>query len=86
MTDEIDERTPSYLNESISAEEVLKGLIKLKCNKAAGFDNTPAEVVKCQRLQSTLCVLFNRCFMNGVISICMEERGNSSYTKIFNRG
>ena len=73
LTDEIDERTPSYLNE----EEVLKGLINLKCNKAAGFDNIPAEVVKCQRLQSILCVLFNRCFMNG---------GNSPHTKIFNRG
>ena len=34
LTDEIDERTPSYLYESITVEEILKALTKLKCNKA----------------------------------------------------
>ena len=67
LTDEIDERTPSYLNESITVEEILKALTKLKCNKAVGFDNIPAEVMKSQRLQSTLCALLNRCFINCVI-------------------
>ena len=67
LTDEIDERTPSYLNESIAVEEILKALTKLKCNKAVGFDNIPAEAIKSQRLQSTLCALFNHCYINGVI-------------------
>ena len=67
LSDEVDERTHSYLNESISVEEILKGLTKLKCNKARGFDSIPAEVIKNQRLQGALTVLFNRCFVSGVV-------------------
>ena len=67
LTDEIDERTPSYLNESTTVEETLKALTKLKCNKAVGFDNIPAEVIKSQRLQNILCALFHLRFINGVI-------------------
>ena len=51
--DEMDEQTSRYLNESITVEEIIKGLAKLKCYKTAEFDNISPEVTKSQCLRST---------------------------------
>ena len=56
-----------FLNSDI-CETALKIAIKrLKCNKATGFDELPAEVLKCERLTHILLRLFNKCFTLGLI-------------------
>ena len=53
--------------------EVLLSYWSSYCEASAIFialliiNSIPAEVIKSQRLQSTLCALFNRCFIKGVI-------------------
>ena len=45
----------------------------LKCNKAVGIDELPAEVIKCVNLLATLCELFNKCFITIIISSAWKE-------------
>lgn len=59
--------TPEYLNEGISVAEITEGLVKLKNNKASGYDNIPSEIIKCPRLHIILHSLINKCFEKGII-------------------
>ena len=52
----------------------LKAAIKsLKCNKAVGIDELPAEVLKCNNLLALLLALFNKYFETGIIPTAWKQ-------------
>ena len=55
------------LNSDICETELKIAIKRLKCNKATGFDELPAEVLKCERLTHVLLRLFDKCFTLGLI-------------------
>ena len=57
----------STLNSDICETELKLAVNRLKCNKAAGIDELPAEILKCERLTDVLLKLFNKCFSTGLI-------------------
>ena len=57
----------STLNSDICETDLKLAVNRLKCNKAAGIDGLPAEVLKCERLTDVLLKLFNKCFSTGLI-------------------
>ncbi|MEW8547636.1 MAG: reverse transcriptase family protein, partial [Candidatus Thiodiazotropha sp.] len=54
------------LNGSLSIDEVRKAVSQLKANKACGYDEIPAEVLKNDKMIYALFVLFDKCFTTGV--------------------
>ena len=56
-----------FLNSPITIDEIQKAIRKVKCKKAAGIDDIPAECHKhsCDELLPALVLLFNTIIANG---------------------
>ncbi len=55
------------LNRKISVDEVKRALQETKNGKAPGYDEIPAEILRCGNMPYILCNLFNVCFNTGNI-------------------
>ena len=60
-------------NAEISTTELKLAIKSLKCNKAVGIDDLPAEILKCDNLLDTLLALFNKCFATGIIPTAWKQ-------------
>ena len=57
----------------ISITELKLAIKSLKCNKAVGIDDLPAEVLKCDNLLDALRALFNKCFATGITPTAWKQ-------------
>jgi hypothetical protein len=57
----------STWNVPISLMEVMTAIHSLKNNKAVGFDDIPAEILKCPRILDPMWKLCNHCFVTGSV-------------------
>ena len=63
----------NYFETEIEISEVQAAVKTLKCNKAVGIDELPAEVLKCDNLFATLCALSNKCFITSIIPSAWKQ-------------
>ena len=57
----------------INITELKLAIKSLKCNKAVGIDDLPAEILKCDNLRNTLLALLNKCFTTGIIPTAWKQ-------------
>ena len=57
----------------ININELRLAIKSLKCNKAVGIDDLPAEILKCDSLLDTLLALLNKCFTTGIIPTAWKQ-------------
>ena len=57
----------------ISITELKLAIKSVKCNKAVGIDDLPAEVLKCDNLLDALLALFNKCFATSIIPTARKQ-------------
>ena len=61
-------------DEPINLSELFKAVNNLKKDKACGIDEIPNEVLKSKKLCNFLLLLFNECYMKGVIPSIWKKR------------
>ena len=57
----------------INTTELKLAIKSLKCNKAVGIDDLPAEILKCDNLLDTLLVHFNKSFTTSIIPTAWKQ-------------
>ncbi|MCG8048458.1 MAG: reverse transcriptase family protein, partial [Candidatus Thiodiazotropha endolucinida] len=60
------EQVDDVLNVDLTIGEVSKAVHQLKTNKACGYDDIPAEVLKSDKLLNVLFALYSKCFTTGI--------------------
>ena len=76
-----DSEYDSFLNETITIDEVNRVTAKAKQRKSCGVDNIPNEILKLGRTNEVLLSLFNTCFLHHMI----PSEWNRTKTRKFQR-
>jgi len=85
-----DSEYDSFLNQTITIDEVNRVTAKTQQRKACGVDNIPNEILKLGRTNEVLLSLFNACFLHHMIPsewnrIIINQFQNQSKTRKFQR-